>query len=205
MPNVLLPSLRRLATGPVVVIALAPGALAAQVQWTGRLGVVASTKIVSDAIVSPLTITPAVAPVLLLGGSIPLDDKGRRFDVELGLASGSYASKENGVTTDLGTLRTATLTFGAEGQVIPRLRWRAALGFIKYLPAQKTGIFQDGAPTRAAGGLGLEYHRTWRPGWDLTAALRWDYHRFTTTHLQSQGYTGSEDVHRITLAFGVAH
>ena len=205
MPNVLLPSLQRLATGPLLVIALAPGALAAQVQWTGRIGAVASTKIVSDAIVSPLTITPAVAPVLLLGGSIPLDDKGRRFDVELGLASGSYASKENGVTTDLGTLRTATLTFGAEGQVAPWLRWRAALGFIKYLPAQKTGIFQDGAPTRAAGGLGLEYHRTWRPGWDLTAALRWDYHRFTTTHLQSQGYTGSEDVHRITLAFGVAH
>ncbi|HEV2291160.1 MAG TPA: hypothetical protein VGR60_04925 [Gemmatimonadales bacterium] len=205
MPNVLLPSLRRLATGPAVVIALAPGALAAQVQWTGRIGVVASTKIVSDAIVSPLTITPAVAPVLLLGGSIPLDDKGRRFDVELGLASGSYASKENGVTTDLGTLRTATFTLGAEGQVVPRLRWRAALGFITYLPAQKTGIFQDGAPTRAAGGLGLEYHRAWRPGWDLSAALRWDYHRFTTTHLQSQGYTGSEDVHRITLAIGVAH
>jgi hypothetical protein len=195
----------RLAAAILLTVLLVPAALAAQVQWTARLGAVASTKIVSDAIVSPLAITPSVAPVLLLGGSIPMDAKGRRFDLELAVASGSYSSKENGATTDLGTLRTATLTTGAEGLVAPRLRWRVALGFIKYLPAEQTGIFQDGAPMRVAGGFGLQYRRAWRPGWDLSAALRWDYHRFTTAHLQAQGYTGSEDVHRITLAIGVVH
>lgn len=193
----------RLATFSVVVGTLLPGSLAAQVQWTARLGAVGSTAIVSDQIVSPLTVTPAIAPTLLLGGSIPMDDKGRRFSVELGLASGSYDSKENGTTTDLGTLRTATLTAGAEGLMAPGLHWRVAIGFISYLPAEKTGIFQDGAPTRVAGGAGLEYRRAWRPGWDLSVALRWDYHRFTTSHLQALGFTGNEDVHRITLAIGV--
>lgn len=195
----------RPATAVALAVSLIPAALVAQVQWTARIGAVASTSIVSDEIVSPLTVTPAVAPVLLLGGSIPMDKKGRRFDLELGIASGSYASTENGTTTDLGTLRTATLTAGAEGSMAPGLHWRVALGFISYLPAVKTGIFQDGAPTRVAGGAGLEYRRAWRPGWDLSAALRWDYHRFTTNHLQAQGYTGSQDVHRITLAIGVVH
>lgn len=199
------PALRRLTIRMAVALAFVPGALTAQVQWTARLGAVGSTKIVSDAIVSPLTVTPAVAPTLLLGGSIPMDNKGRRFSVELGVASGSYNSKENGTTTPLGTLRTATLTAGAEGLMMPQLRWRVALGFIKYLPAEKTGIFQDGAPTRLDIGAGLDYRHPWRPGWELSAALRWDYHRFTTAHLQSQGYTGSEDVHRITLAIGVVH
>lgn len=205
MRNASTSALRRLTTRSVVVIALLPGALSAQVQWTARLGAVVSTKIVSDEIVSPLTVTPAVAPTLLLGGSIPMDAKGRRFSIELGLASGSYASQENGTTTPLGTLRTATLTAGAGGFMVPHLRWRVALGFIKYLPAEKSGIFQDGAPTPLVGGAGLEYRHTWRPGWDLSAAIGWDYHRFTTPHLQSQGYTGSEDVHRITLTIGVAH
>ncbi|MGH7531981.1 MAG: hypothetical protein ACREL4_01710, partial [Gemmatimonadales bacterium] len=142
MRNVSTTAFRRLTTLSAVVAALVPGALSAQIQWTARLGAVGSTKIVSDAIISPLTVTPAVAPTLLLGGSIPMDNKGRRFSVELGLASGSYSSKENGTTTALGTLRTMTLTAGAGGFMVPRLRWRVALGFIKYLPAEKTGIFQ---------------------------------------------------------------
>ena len=198
-------ALRRLATGLALAVLIAPTGVAAQVQWTGRLGVVVSSRIVNDQIVSPLAIAPAAAPVLLLGGSIPLDEKGRRFDLEVALASGSYDSRENGTTTDLGTLRTATVTAGAEGLLVPKLRWRVGLGFIKYLPAERSGIFQDGAPTRVAGGVGLEYRRAWRPGWELSGALRWDYHKFTTAHLQSLGYTGAQDVHRITLAIGVVH
>ncbi|MFI5236276.1 MAG: hypothetical protein ACHQXA_11240 [Gemmatimonadales bacterium] len=181
-----------------------PPRLSAQVQWTARLGATASSALVSDQIVSLISIRPSIAPTLLLGGSIPADANGRRFGVELGFTSGSYASKENGTSTDLGTLRTLSATAGFEGQMAPALRWRAALGVLAYLPAERTGIFQDGAPTRILAAAGLEYRRLLRAPWTLTAALRYEYHRFTTQHLQNQGYSGSQDVHRITLAVGVS-
>lgn len=197
--------LRRSATGLGLATSIVTVPLAAQVRWSARLGATYSTPIVSDQVVSPVTISPGVAPVLLLGGSIPMDRRGRRFGIEVALASGGYAAKENGVSTHLGTLRTATVTVDAEGEMRPGLWWRAGIGFISYLPAERSGIFQDGAPTRVAGEAGLEYRRVWRPGWEISGVLRWDYHRFTTPHLQSLGYTGGEDVHRITLAVGVVH
>lgn len=189
----------------LLAVAFVPAALNAQtqVQWTAQLGAAWSSALVSDAIIAPLTIQPTIGPAFLVSASLPTDDKGRRVGLEATLTSSSYESKESGSITDLGTLRTAMFALDATGPLATSIRWRAALGVISYLPAEKTGIFQDGAPTRAAGGLGIEYRRDFRPGWTLVGSLRWDYHRFTTAHLQSQGYTGSQDVHRLTLGVGV--
>ena len=189
----------------LLAVAIVPASLHAQtqVQWTAQLGAAWSSALVTDAIIAPITIQQNLGPALLLSASLPTDDKGRRVGLEANLTSSSYESKENGSTTDLGTLRTAMFALDATGPLATGVRWRVALGVISYLPAEKTGIFQDGAPTRAAGGLGVEYRRDFRPGWTLVGSLRWDYHRFTTAHLQSQGYTGSQDVHRLTLGVGV--
>lgn len=194
----------RFAGAVLIVGALVlPFRLSGQVQWTAQVGAAWSSPLVSDAIVSPVDLAPNVAPALLLGASIPSDAKGRRVGLEALLTSGSFVARENGGSTDLGTLRTATVTLAVTGPLVPSLRWRAALGFISYLPADRTGIFQDGAPTRVLGGLGIEYRRAWKPGWTLVGSLRWDFHRFTTPHLQSQGFTGAQDVHRITLTVGI--
>lgn len=189
----------------LLAVAVIPATLRAQtqVEWTAQLGAAWSSALVTDAILAPIKVEPRIGPALLLSASLPSDAKGHRIGLEAALTSGSYVSKENGTSTDLGTLRTATITLAATGHLTGSLRWRAALGLIKYLPAEQTGIFQDGAPTRAAGGLGVEYRRDFRPGWTLVGTLRWDYHRFTTAHLQAQGYTGAQDVHRITLGVGV--
>jgi hypothetical protein len=195
---------RRFAGASLIVgVLLLPLRLSGQVQWTAQLGAAWSSALVTDAIIDPIKVEPRIAPDLFLSASIPSDDKGRRVGLEAALTSGSYISKEDGASTPLGTLRTATIALDVTGPLARDLRWRGALGIISYLPADKTGIFQDGAPTRALGGVGLEYRRDFRPGWTLVGALRWDYHRFTTAHLQSQGYTGSQDVHRVSLTLGV--
>src|SRR6266705_2306842 len=51
----------------------------------------------------------ARAPMLAMGGSLPIGPKGYRAGVEGTFASGKYHSTQGAVRTDLGTLRTGTL------------------------------------------------------------------------------------------------
>ena len=92
--------------------ARAPG-LTAQTEYYARLGAVGATNLLHDVIVSEITVRQSIAPMLALGGSLPIGPKGYRAGLEGTLASGKYHSSENGARTDLGTLRTGTLLVDA--------------------------------------------------------------------------------------------
>ncbi|MGE0353166.1 MAG: hypothetical protein AB7I33_07985 [Gemmatimonadales bacterium] len=180
------------------------GPAAAQVRASLRAGVTWSSTLLDDEIVNPIKLETGLAPTLVAGASLPVGLK-YRLGLEARLTTSSLTAKENGQETDLGGLRTASLQLVGEGPaMVRRVRWRAGVGFLKYLPAEKTGVFADGGPARLMGSFSAEYHREFRPGWEGTAGLDYAYHRFTTEALKARGFSQTQDVHRVSLSVGVS-
>ncbi|NNG16958.1 MAG: hypothetical protein HKM89_10800, partial [Gemmatimonadales bacterium] len=111
---------------------------------------------------------------------------------------------EGGASTDLGTLRTATITIGLEGPLVWQLRWRAGVGLLKYWPSEDTGIFLLGGPTDYLLMAGADYRRALDADWSIVAGMRYDFHRFTTDALEARGFSQSQQVHRFGLLVGVS-
>ena len=183
--------------------ARAPG-LTAQTEYYARLGAVGASNLLHDVIVSEITVRQSIAPMLALGGSLPIGPKGYRAGLEGTLASGKYHSSENGARTDLGTLRTGTLLVGVLGPITPQIGWRAGLGAIHYWPLDKEGIFLSGGTTRFLAGASLDYRRPMFPKWDLMGSVGYDFHRFTTEELRARGFAQSQGVSRIAVSIGLA-
>jgi hypothetical protein len=177
--------------------------LAAQGRYALSLGGIWSTPIVTDHIFNDIELQPAVAPVVTLAGSWPVSHK-TRLGAEASFATGHLNTKESGQSTDIGTLRSLTVTGGVEGPLVDKLWWRLGGGFIKYLPAEEEGVFQNGGPTRWVLGLGADYRWQWKPHWQWVAGVRYDFHRFTTDELVAQGFGGTQDVHRVMISVGIA-
>ncbi len=176
----------------------------AQVRLSARLGATWSSTLITDQIVAPIDVKAGIAPTLSLGASIPSGQK-YRLGLEATLSTGSVKTSENGSDTDLGSLRTGTILLTAEGPLmVRRLFWRAGVGFIKYFPSDKEGLFRQGGPTQVTGNFTVEYRKPLRAGWEGIAALRYGYHQFTTKELQAAGFSRAQSVHRIGLEFGVA-
>jgi hypothetical protein len=175
----------------------------AQTDFYARLGVTGATKLLRDDILQEITVRQSLAPTLALGVAIPFTPL-YRVGLEGTLTSSGYHSSESNTDTDLGTLRTASLTLGLDGPVWRQFRWRAGLGLLKYLPADDTGIFLQGGSTRFLVGAGLDYRRPVMNSWDLSAALRYDFHRFTTDELVTRGFSGTQGVQRVSLTLGLA-
>lgn len=180
----------------------APG-LAAQADYYARVGVVGASDLLRDAIVSEITVRQSIAPMLALGGSVPISP-GYRAGLEAAFASGGFDSEENGVETDLGTVRTASLMLGLEGPIAGAFRWRAGAGTLLYWPGDEEGIFQQGGTTRWLVGGGVDWRRPVLRRWDLMASARYDYHRFTTDELKRRGFSHSQAVSRVSLSLGLA-
>ena len=181
----------------------APG-LTAQTVYYARLGAVGASNLLHDVIVSEITVRQSIAPMLALGGSLPIGPKGYRAGLEGTLASGKYHSSENGARTDLGTLRTGTLLGEVLGPITPQIGWRAGLGAIHYWPSDKEGIFLSGGTTRFLVGASLDYKRPVFPKWDLMGSVGYDFHRFTTEELRARGFAQSQGVSRIAVSIGLA-
>jgi hypothetical protein len=181
----------------------APG-LTAQTEYYARVGAVGASNLLRDVIISEITVRQSIAPMLALGGSLPIGPKGYRAGVEGTFATGKYHSSENGDRTDLGTLRSGTLLLGVQGPISPQIRWRAGLGAIHYWPSDKEGIFLSGGTTRFLAGAGLDYKRPLSSHWDLMGSVGYDFHRFTTEELRARGFAQNQSVSRIALSIGLA-
>lgn len=186
----------------VLLLAPAPARLAAQT-FTAALGATASTRLLHDQIVSGIDVQPKVAPTLNLRAEKGLAH-GYGINAELGITSGGLKIRENGVSRDFVSLRTVSLTGGADGRFILGTRWRLGVGAIKYFPSRHEGLFLQGGPTEIIGGAGLDYSWKVRPRFALVVAARYDYHRFTTAELKSRGFFRTENVHRVALTFGIS-
>ncbi len=192
---------------PLLILALllpaSAAALAAQTDYYLRVGAIGASNLLRDAIVSEITVRQSIAPIIALGGSLPIAPN-FRAGLEATLASGGFHSDDNGVETDLGTLRTGSLLLGLEGPVTARVRWRAGLGALLYWPADETGIFQQGGATRFLAGAGADWRRPVHARWDVIASVRYDFHRFTTGELRSRGFSNAQAVSRVSLSIGLA-
>jgi len=184
-----------------------PGTLAAQEgpDYYARLGAVWSSHLSQDDIAGDrIETTPAIAPMLVVGVAFPAFPR-YRAGLEAALTSGSYSAGGDVPETNLGTIRTLSATLGIDGPVHGReLRWRASLGVLKYLPAADQSVFLRGGPLDFLVGAGLDYRRPVSGTWDVIAALRYDFHRFTTDELEARGFAQAQPVHRVSLSVGIA-
>jgi hypothetical protein len=196
MPKAILSCLLLLAAGAPPV--------QAQANYFLRVGAVGASKLLKDFITSPITVKQSIAPMVAFGGSLPVGTKGYRAGLEATIESGSFHSTENGVDTDLGTLRTGTLTAFLEGPVVDRLRWNVGLGGIAYRPAEDSGIFAQGGTTSFLAAAGADYRYPIHQKWDVMASARYDYHRFNTDELEARGFSHSQGVGRVSLTVGIA-
>jgi preprotein translocase subunit Sec61beta len=194
------------ATRSLLVLMMAGGApvLHAQVDYNARLGVTWATALLRDAVINEIEVRQKLAPTLVLGAALPIAPL-YRAGIELALATSGYQSEEAGAANvDLGTLRTTSITLGLDGPITPRLRWRAGAGLLRYWPTDEQGIFLRGGTTRFLAGAGIDYRHPVMPQWDVMAALRYDFHKFTTEELQARGFNQSQGVQRIAATIGLA-
>ena len=192
---------------PIVALAflLPPvnvSALAAQTDYYARLGAMFSTALVKDRIIDEVQVKVGLAPTLVLGAALPIAPL-YRAGLEASFASSGYQSEEPGAQADLGTIRTGAVTLGLDGPIASRVRWRAAVGLVRYWSGEDRGIFLQGGTTRFLAGAGVDYRRPLMTRWDLMASLRYDYHRFTTPELEARGFSQSQGVQRISATVGL--
>jgi hypothetical protein len=178
--------------------------LHAQTVYYARVGAVGASDLLRDVIVDRITVRQSVAPMLAVGGSLPLGTRGYRAGAEATFASGGFHSRETGGSTGLGTIRTGTLMLDLEGPIVRELRWRLGLGGIQYWPKDDSGIFLRGGSLRLLAGAGLDYHHPVLPRWDLVTSLRYDFHRFTTDELERRGFSQTQGVSRVSLSVGLS-
>jgi hypothetical protein len=188
---------------PAFFLAAGASGLQAQTEYYARLGAVGASDLLHDRIINAIAVRQSIAPMIALGGSLPVGPRGYRAGLEATLASGKFHSTETGANTDLGTVRTTTLLLGLEGPMVRDLHWRLGLGGIRYWPSNHDGIFLNGGTTRFLAGAGVDYRRPALSKWDLMTSLRFDFHRFTTDALENRGFSQSQGVSRISLSIGL--
>ena len=198
-----LPRMRLTTLLPALLLAAGVSALQAQTEYYVRLGAVGASDLLRDRIINAITVRQSIAPMIVLGGSLPVGPRGYRVGLEATLASGKFHSTETGVDTDLGTIRTTSLLLGLEGPVGHDFRWRLGLGGLRYWPSDDEGIFLSGGTTRFLAGTGVDYRRPVLAKWDLMTSLRYDFHRFTTDALESRGFSQTQGVSRVSLSLGL--
>jgi hypothetical protein len=177
--------------------------LTAQVDYYARLGATFASALVRDRIINQIEVRQRLAPTLSLGAALPIAPL-YRAGLEATLTTSGYRSDESGTATDLGTVRTGTLTLGLDGPIASTLRWRAGVGLIRYWPSEDRGIFLRGGTTRYLAGAGVDYRRSIMTKWDLMASLRYDFHRFATDELRARGFSQSQGVQRISASLGLS-
>jgi hypothetical protein len=189
-----------------IIIALPSTAvplLQAQVDYNARLGLTLATNLLEDVVIQHIEVRQSLAPTLALGAALPIAPL-YQAGLEATLTTSGYHSTEANTDTDLGTLRTGSITLGLDGPIVPSLRWRAGIGLIRYWPAEDQGIFLRGGSTRFLAGGGVDYRRPLLTKLDLMLSLRYDWHRFATDELEARGFNGSHAVQRISASLGVA-
>jgi hypothetical protein len=178
-------------------------AASAQVDYYARIGLSATTKLVRDRILQDIEVRQNLAPTVVVGASLPIAAL-YRAGLEATVTTAGFHSAEAGTDTDLGNLRTGSITLGLGGPIWHTLGWRAGAGLIAYWPGDRSGIFLQGGSTRFLAGVGVDYRHKVMPRWDFMASLRYDFHRFRTDELVARGFSGTQGVQRISVTLGLA-
>ena len=188
---------------PALLLVAGPGALHAQTDYYARVGAVWAGTLLRDVLGTEISVRQAIAPMVAIGGSMPISP-GYRAGIEATVASGGFDAEQDGSETDLGTVRTGSVLVGLEGPIWKSVRWRVGMGGLFYWPSEESGIFLQGGPLRFLAGAGADWRRPVMPSWDLMVSARYDFHRFTTDELERRGFSQAQGVSRISLSVGLA-
>lgn len=189
----------------LLLLATTAAAGRAQASYYVRGGATWSSDIVRDVFTAPVTTRPGIAPTLFAGVDFALSPRyGLGLEASAGTASlTTRIPSIPGSEVDQGRIWTIGALLNMNGDLAGPLRWRAGLGVLHYSGPGDAGIFAQGGTMRALFGAGLDYQlpqgRTWNP----VISLRYDYHRFVTDELRSQGFGLEQGVNRISLSVGV--
>jgi len=195
------------ASGVALLITTAGGGLVAQsapppdARWTvfGSFAIRYGTALVHDSIVAPLDVSQRLGVVLGAGIATPVQ---RRWSGEaaVDVTFTAMTRHEAGGSTDLGALRSLSLTAAARRQLAATISARAGVGALYYLPAEDSGIFRSGTDGVAPLGMaGVTYAPPWGSRYGFVFDLRYDIHRFLTPALRAAGFTEGRFVHRVAI------
>jgi len=194
------PSGRPRITTLVVVGLFISVRLAAQMEVHLAAGARYTSTMVTDRIVAPFDVRPALAPTL----AVTVLERNRGPWAPTLTLDLSWSDIERhdatGPATTIGSLATLGFSIGIGRQLLPGLTARAGLGGLKYLPGVQSGIFRDGAGITALGSLALDVAPRFAARHRLGLTVRYDAHRFITPALRSVGFTDARLVHRVGIA-----
>lgn len=167
-------------------------------------GATMSSSLVGEVIEDPISQRPSLSPT----GAVTLGwtfRQGYRLGVEARYSTGTLEVHDDGASgsDDLGGLTTLQVGVFGDGPLQGAFRWEAAVGMLRYSPEQAIGVFRDGNPSPLTIGGGIAWHRPLGSVLQLVIAARYDYHAFNTTRLETQGYSGTQAVHRGALTLGI--
>src|SRR3989449_8474522 len=117
--------------------------LSAQVSLQLSLGARYTSTMVHDSIVTPFDVRPAIAPVLAVSATTPLNDPWSAVATLDVSWSRLERHDQDRTTAGLGGLGALALTVGVARRLGPGLAADAAIGGLKYLPAADNGIFRS--------------------------------------------------------------
>lgn len=182
-----------------------PVTAAGQTSMYARAGMTVSSDIVRDVILAPVTTRPGLAPTLFAGADFAVSPR-YRFGIEASAATASLTTRtpsqpNSGI--DQGRIWTVGALLNMSGTLASQVGWRAGLGLLHYSGPGDAGIFSEGGTTKALFGVGVDYQlksgRTWHP----VVSARYDYHRFVTKAMRTQGFGLEQGVQRISLSVGL--
>lgn len=177
----------------------------AQATYYVRGGVTWSSDIVRDVFTAPVTTRPGLAPTLFAGVDFALSPR-YRLGLEASAGTASLTTRTPsipGSEIDQGRIWTVGALLNMNGDLVRSVRWRAGLGVLHYSGPGDAGIFAQGGTTRALFGAGFDYLLAQGRSWNPVISLRYDYHRFVTDELRTQGFGLEQGVNRISLSIGV--
>ncbi|MSR06464.1 MAG: hypothetical protein EXR93_05265 [Gemmatimonadetes bacterium] len=172
----------------------------AQLRIGLRAGVTGSSALVTDSIVQRISARTAPAPNL---GFTLENDLDSLWRVALGFStSWAHLSRHSGDSSEvIVPLTVWTPTLSLSRVMLRSIVARASIGAIAYDPDHTDGnLFSGGAPILPLVGFGLGTERTAGNGLRMIIELAYDLHRFTTTKLRDDGFSGAQSVHRLTLS-----
>jgi hypothetical protein len=172
--------------------------LTAQVSFYVSLGARYTTTLVHDSVVAPFDLRPAIAPALLVTVRGELSP-GWSADGTVDVAPSSLRRHEASGTFDAGSFTALALTVGLRREISWGLSARAGIGALKYVAAQ-TGLFREGSGGLfPLGTLAATFTPRFGARRRLAFEARYDWHRFITPAMRTQGFRDSRPVHRMAL------
>jgi hypothetical protein len=197
-----MPRLHSTCLAPIPLVAALlgalPGAARAQIRLDLGVGVLAGTNLVRDSLAAPTAARPNPAPVVTLGFDAPLDPTYRLgLEVEAARSTLALHGDSSAAITTLTVWRPALRLSRDLGA---RLSMHVTVGVMLYAPSNRTAtFFAAGTTPEPVAGIGITVRQRIGGAFALGLAVDYDVHRFTTTALTAQGFSGASTVQRVAV------